>query len=92
MPAAPVNLVKRLVGIAVLDRLEDVGPRRDDLPDPVAGLKLEILDQAEEQRIGHRHGQQVLFELDRDTHPLEREVLRNQDDRGGSGGSSVRLA
>ena len=77
-----MNLRQRLVGIAVLDRLEDVGPRRDDLLDPVAGLELEILDEAEEQRIRHRDGQQVLLEPDRDADALERDVLRNQDDRG----------
>ena len=73
---------QRLVGIAVLDRVEDVGPRRDDLLDPVAGLELEILHEAEEQRIRHRDRQQVLFELDRDADALERDVFRDEDDRG----------
>ena len=75
----------RLVGIAVLDGLEDVGPRGDDLLDPVAGLELEVLDEAEEQGVGHRDRQQVLLELDGDADALERDVFRNEDDGGGIG-------
>ena len=37
----------------------------DDLLDAVAGLELEILNEAEQQRIGHRHRQQVLLEAAR---------------------------
>ena len=73
---------ERLVGIADLNRLENVAARRDDLLDAIAGLEFEILHQAEQQRIGHRHGQQVLLEADGDAHALERDVLRNEDDGG----------
>ena len=59
--------------------------RRDDLLDPVAGLELEILDEAEEQRVGHRDGQQVFLELDRDADALEGDLFRNEDDGGGIG-------
>ena len=73
---------QRLVGIAGLDRVDDVAARRDDLLDAVAGLELEILHQAEQQRIGHRDRQQVLLEADGDADALERDVLRDQDDGG----------
>ena len=73
---------ERLVGIAGLDRVDDVAARRDDLLDAVAGLELEILDEAEQQRIGHRDGQQVLLEPDGDADALQRDFLRDQDDRG----------
>ena len=76
------NPSERLVGIPDLNRLEDVAARRDDLLDAVAGLELEILHEAEQQRIGHRHRQQVLLETDGDADALERDVLRDQDDRG----------
>ena len=70
------GLDQRLVGIAGGDRLEDVGTRRDDLLDAIAGLELEILHEAEEQRIGHRHGEQVLVEANGDARSLERDVFR----------------
>ena len=73
---------QRLVGIAGLNRVDDVAARRDDLLDAIAGLELEVLDQAEEQRVGHRDRQQVLFEADGDADALERDFLGNQDDRG----------
>ena len=57
----------------------------DDLLDAIAGLELEILDEAEQQRIGHRDRQQVLLEPDRDADALERDFFRNQDDRRGIG-------
>ena len=73
---------QRLVRVAGLNRVDDVAARRDDLLDAVAGLELEILDEAEQQRIGHRHRQQVLLETDGDAHALERDFLGNQDDGG----------
>ena len=76
---------ERLVGISGLDGFEDVAARRDDLLDAVAGLELEILHEAEQQRIGHRHGQEVLLEADRDADALERDFFGNQNDRGGLG-------
>jgi hypothetical protein len=71
------------VGISGLYRLEDVAARGDDLLDPVSRLELEVLDQAEEQRVGHGHGEQVLFEPNRDAHPLQRHFLCNQNNRLG---------
>ena len=66
---------ERFVGISDLNRFENVSARRDDLLDAIAGLELEILHQAEQQRIGHRHGQQILLETDGDAHALEARLL-----------------
>ena len=76
---------ERLVGIPGLDGVDDVHARRDDLLDAVAGLKFEVLNQAEEQRVGHRDGQQVLFQADGHADALERDVFGDQDDGGGVG-------
>ncbi len=73
---------KRLLGIADVDRIGDVAARGDDLLDAIAGLELEILDEAEEQRIGHRHGEEVLLQTDGDTHALLRNFFRDQNDGG----------
>src|SRR5262249_9044334 len=67
------------------DRGQDVGARRDDLLDPVAGLELEVLDEAEKQRIRHRHGEQVLFEPHRHADALQGDVFRDEDDGAGIG-------
>ena len=77
-----VDAHQRLVGIPGRDRLQDVGARRNDLLDAIAGLKFEVLHQAEEQRIGHRDCEQVFLQLQRDAGPLERDVLRDQTDDG----------
>ena len=77
-----VVCAERLVGVAGLNRLDDVAARRDDLLDAVAGLEFEILHEAEEQRIRHRHRQQVLLEADGDADALERDFFRNQNDGG----------
>jgi len=82
--AAATGLIetrKRLVGIGCVNRFDDFGARRDDLLDAVAGLELEVLNQREEQRIRHRHRQQVLFNRDGDAGALEGDILGNQDDR-----------
>jgi len=71
-----------LVRVAGLDRIHDVGARRHDLFDPIAGLEFEILDEAEKQRIGHCHGKKVLLEPHRHAHSLERHIFRDQDHRG----------
>src|ERR1017187_9649887 len=76
-----VRAHQRLVGVAALDCLDDVGAGCHDLLDAVAGLELEILHEAEEQRVGHRDRQQVLLETDRDADPLERDFLRNEHHR-----------
>ena len=76
-----VRAHQRFVGVAGLDRVDDVGARRHDLLDAVAGLELEILHEAEEQRVGHRDRQQVLLEPDRDADALERDFLRNEHHR-----------
>ena len=73
---------QRLVGIPVFDRFNDVAACRDHLLDPVAGLELQILDEAEKQRVRHRHGQQILLEIERDADALEGNFFGNQDDRG----------
>ncbi len=73
---------QRLVGIPGVDRLVDVAAGRDDLLDAVAGLELEILHQAEQEGIGHRHGQEIFLQLDRNADALERDFLRNQHDGG----------
>ena len=72
---------ERLVGIAGLDRLGDFDARRDDLLDAIAGLELEVLHEAEQQRIGHRDRQQVLLEAHGDADALQRDVLGNQHHR-----------
>ena len=72
-------------GYAVLDRVEDVGARGDDLLDAVAGLELEILDEAEKQRIRHRDRQQVLLDADGDAGALSATSFEYQNDRGGVG-------
>ena len=76
------DLDERLVGIALGDRLEDVGAGRDHLLDAITGLELEVLHEAEEQRVGHRHREQVLFETDRDARSFERNVLLDQGHDG----------
>ncbi len=81
----PGVLRQRLVGIAILDRVQDVGARGHDLLDAVAGLELEILDQAEKERIRHGDCQQVLLELDGDTDALEGDVLGDEHDGRGIG-------
>src|SRR6267154_1540589 len=73
---------ERLVGVADLDRLENVGARRNDLLDTVARLEFEILHKAEQQRIGHRHRQEIFLEDDGDAHALDRDFLGDQDDGG----------
>ena len=73
---------QRFVRVAGLNGVVDVLAGRDDLLDAVAGLELEILDQAEQQRIGHRDRQQVLLEADGHAHALQRDFFGNQDDRG----------
>ena len=65
-----------------MDRLDDLRARRDDLLDPVAGLELEVLDEREQQRVGHRDRQEVLLDRDGDAGALERNVLRDEDDSG----------
>ena len=74
---------ERLVRIPGGDGIDDLCARRDDLLDPVAGLKLEILHEREQQRVGHRHGQRVPFDGDGDAVALQRDFLRNQVDRCG---------
>ena len=66
-----------------MNRFDDLVARRDDLLDAIPGLELEILDEREEQRIRHRDREQVLLDGDRDARALERDVLRNEDDRRG---------
>src|SRR5205085_6557019 len=71
---------ERLVRIAGMNRVGDVAAGRNDLFDSIAGLKLEILHQTEQQRIGHRDGEQVLLEPDRDAIALERDLFRDEND------------
>jgi hypothetical protein len=73
---------QRFVGIAGLNGVVDVAAGRDHLLDAIAGLELQVLDEAEEQRIGHRHRQQVFFKGRGDTDALEGDFFGNQDDRG----------
>ena len=68
-------------GIPGLNRVHDVAARRDDLFDAVAGLELEILDEAEKQRVRHRDRQEVLLQTDGHAHALERDIFGDQDDR-----------
>lgn len=79
------DLGERLVRVPVLDRFEDVGARRDDLLDAITGLELQVLHQAEQERVRHRHREQVLLESHGDAHAFERDFLGNEDDRGGVG-------
>src|SRR5262249_16612601 len=65
-----------------IDRLDDLASRRDDLLYAVSGLELEILDEAEEERIGHRHGEQVFLEAYGNADTLGGHVLGDQHDRG----------
>ncbi len=65
--------------------------RRHNLLDPIAGLKLEILHEAEQQRVGHRDGEQVLLEADGHAVAFERDLLRIRMTARGSGGFSERL-
>ena len=53
-----------------------------DLLDPIPGLKFQVLHEAEQQRVGHGHCQQILFELDGNAHALERNFFGNEDDCG----------
>jgi hypothetical protein len=76
------NSHQRFVRITGLDRFQNVAAGRDHLLDAIAGLEFEILHQAEQQRIGHRHRQQVLLEADGDADALECDFLGNQDDGG----------
>jgi hypothetical protein len=76
---------QRLVRIALLDGVQNFSRGRDDLLDAIAGLEFQVLHQAEQQRIGHRHGEQVLFQPHRDAGTLHRDVLWNQDDSGSVG-------
>jgi hypothetical protein len=71
---------QRLVGVADLNRFENVAARRDDLLDSIPGLELEVLDQAEQQRVGHCDGQQIFFETDCDADALEGDLFGNQND------------
>ncbi len=75
-PARGRRLRECLVGIALLNRVENLRRRRHNLLDAVAGLELEVLHQAEQQRIGHGHRQQVLLEARGDADTLDRNVLR----------------
>jgi hypothetical protein len=74
-----------LVGIARRDGFENVGARCDHLLDAITGLELEVLHQAEQQRVGHRDGEQVLVETNGDARALERDVLGDQRDDVGVG-------
>jgi hypothetical protein len=73
---------QRFVGVARLNGFVDVVAGRDHLLDAIAGLELEVLDEAEEQRIGHRDRQQVFFEGRGDADAFQRDFFGNQDDRG----------
>jgi hypothetical protein len=55
--------------------------RRDDLLDPVPRLEFQILNEAEEQRIGHRHRQEVFLQADREARALERQFPRDEHHR-----------
>ena len=59
--------------------------RRNHLLDAIAGLELEVLHQAEQERVGHRDGEQVLVEANGDARSLERDVLGDQRDDVGVG-------
>ena len=76
---------ERPVGIADVNGGLDVGLGRDDLFDAKAGLELEVLYHAEEQRVSHGQGQLVLLGLDHHADPIQRHVLGNQHDRRGLG-------
>ena len=60
--------------------VDDVAAGGDHLLDAVAGLKLEILHEAEQQRIGHRDRQHVLVQTHGHAHAPERDLLGNQDE------------
>src|SRR2546425_274843 len=72
-------------GVAGLNGVDDFAARRDHLLDAVTRLKLEILDKAEQQRIGHRHREQVLFETNRNADALDGDFFGNQHHRRGIG-------
>jgi hypothetical protein len=76
-----VGARKRFIGVAALDGLDDVAACGDHLLDSVPGLELQVLHEAEKERIRHRDRQQVLLEADRHAHTFERNFLRYQDDR-----------
>jgi hypothetical protein len=71
---------QRLVRVPGLNRVHDVTARRDHLFDAIAGLELEILDEAEEQRVRHRDREKVLLQTDGHAHALERDLFGDQDD------------
>jgi hypothetical protein len=79
------GLDQRLVGVAGGDGFEDVAARGHDLLDAVTGLELEVLHEAEQQRVGHRHGEQVLLEANGNAGTLERDLLGDERDDGGVG-------
>ena len=83
---------QRLVRVAGFESRPRCRRASHDLLDAIAGLELEILDEAEEQRIRHRDGEQVLLEADRHADALERDVsLGIRMTAAGSGGFSARL-
>ena len=73
---------ERLVGIRLVDGVDDFLLGRDDLLDAIAGLELQVLDEREEQRVRHRDRQEVLLDADRDTGAFERDLFRDEDDGG----------
>ena len=66
-----------------MNGLDDFVTRRDGLPYPVAGPKLEILHQREHQRVGHHHSEDVLLDGHGDAVARQRDVFGDQGNCGG---------
>jgi hypothetical protein len=61
--------------------VDDFAACRHHLLDAVPGLEFQVLHEREQQRIRHRHRQQVLLDGNGNTGALERDLFRDQGDR-----------